>query len=129
APIQSHPLLSPSPLLTLALYPPYLRGPLTPTTLPIYAASIWLALNHPGIVCYVGLDSSHAAAVTAFTGLPTSGGMWREAMSPWTLAASWWFTLNQASVYIVEAPFTAPPLDIPCRLALDLGLVRVFIRA
>jgi len=126
--VQSPPLLSPSSLLTLAFWPSHLRGQLTPTTVPIYVASIWVFFNAHQPVCYIGLYSSHATAVSAFTGIPTYSGMWREVMSPWTLMASWWSALNQAEVYIVEAPFTAPPQDVPCRLALDLGTVKVFVR-
>ncbi|MEM3569502.1 MAG: hypothetical protein QXI20_08175 [Candidatus Jordarchaeales archaeon] len=126
--IKSNTFLSFSSLLTLVLWPPHLKGQLMPTMFPIYVSSIWVAFNAPQPVCYIGLDSSHAVAVTALTGLPTSSGMWREVVSLWTLAASWWFALNQAVVYIVEAPFTAPPQDVSCRLVLDLGTVKVFVR-
>lgn len=123
---QSPPLFSPSSLLTLALWPTHLKGPLMPTIIPVYAAAVWVALVKPQPVCYVGLYVSHASAVTAFTGLPTCGGMWREVISYWTVAASLWFAVGEAGVYIVEAAF-APPA--PSALVLDLGLVEVFFRS
>ncbi|MEM4674939.1 MAG: hypothetical protein QXM12_01480 [Nitrososphaerota archaeon] len=123
---QSPLIFSLSSPLALILWPTYLRGPLTPTTVPVYAAAVWVALVRPQPVCYVGLYVSHASAVTAFTGLPTCGGMWREVVSCWTIAASWWFTLSEADVYIVEAAF-APPA--PSTLVLDLGMVKVFFRS
>ncbi len=125
--ISNPPLVSPSSLLTLLLWPSQLKGTLTLSILPIYTASLWILLNNPQPVCYIGLDASHATAVTVFTGLPTTNGMWREVLGPSALFFSLSFSFTQATVYIVEAPFSLPP-GVHGRLALDLATIKVYVR-
>ncbi|MEX2706393.1 MAG: hypothetical protein Q6352_014245 [Candidatus Freyrarchaeum guaymaensis] len=124
------PFLSPTPFLFLLLWPPPARSMITPDLLPIYLASGWIMVNTQPFqpICYMGSDMFDASAITAFTGRPTTGGMWREVMNPLVQMASHLYITDLGTVYVVGPPFATPPPSVPCTLAADFGPIKIFVR-
>lgn len=122
--------LLPSPFLQLFLWPPLQRSMITLDILPFYLASGWIKTNTQALqpICYIGFSLTGASIINAFTGRPTTGGMWLEVMNPLTLIVSQLYILSYGTVYIVEFPFTSPPPSIPCKLAADYGVIKIFVR-
>lgn len=122
--------LLPSPFLQLLLWSPLQRSMITPDILPFYLASGWIRTNTQTFqpICYIGLSPTGASIITAFTGRPTTGGMWLEVMNPLVQIVSQLYTLNYGTVYVVEFPFNAPPPSISCTLAADFGTIKIFVR-
>lgn len=114
-PVQQGPIAYPnnsfsflsSPFLQLLLWSPQCRGMVTPDIFPLYLASGWIRANtQPSQpICYIGSSSTDAEVITAFTGRPTTGGMWLEVMNPLTQIASQLYTLNYGTVYVVGPPY------------------------
>ncbi len=120
----------PSPFLQLLLWPPQSRSMITLDIFPLYLASGWIRVNTQPFqpICYIGLSSTDAAVITAFTGRPTTGGMWLEVMNPLTQIVSQLYTLKYGTVYVVGPPFKAPPASIPSTLVADFGPIKIFVR-
>jgi hypothetical protein len=138
APVKQGPLaypnnsfsLLPSAFLQLLLWPPLQRSMVTLGIFPFYLASGWIRTNTQPFqpICYIGLNPTGASIITAFTGRPTTGGMWLEVMNPLIQIVSLLYILNYGTVYVVEFPFIAPPPSIPCTLAADYGTIKIFVR-
>ncbi|MBS7251102.1 MAG: hypothetical protein KIH08_11020, partial [Candidatus Freyarchaeota archaeon] len=96
-----------------------------------YLASLWIELftlpQQP--ICVlggrVGVDS---VAVTAFSGRPTTNGMWLEVMNPLIqIFVEYYFTYS-GTIYVIGPPFTSPPSTVSTTMVAQFGSVKIFVR-
>ncbi|MGQ9721893.1 MAG: ArnT family glycosyltransferase [Candidatus Jordarchaeum sp.] len=137
------PLLGPSASTYLILSPPTHRGliPISfdPTgnidpignTFYYYLASIWIQLHtlpYQPICVLGGRAGVDSIAITAFSGRPTTNGMWLEVMQPFLQPIVQYYFYNNATVYIIGPPFTSPPGSVPTNLVAQFGPIKIFER-
>nr|MDO8082915.1 hypothetical protein [Candidatus Freyarchaeota archaeon] len=122
------PSFSQPPFYQLLFWPSSSRSMITLDLIPLYLASGWIRANTLPFqpICYIGMSFSDAAAITAFTGRPTTGGMWTEVSNPLIQIVSYLYILNYGTVYVLG--MGVMPIGIPGTLAADFGTIKIFVR-
>ncbi|MFB0559829.1 MAG: hypothetical protein ACETWM_01170 [Candidatus Lokiarchaeia archaeon] len=96
-----------------------------------YLASIWIRFNtqpYQPICVLGGRAGVDSIAITAFSGRPTTNGMWLEVMHPLIQPIVEYYFYNNATIYVVGLPYISPPATVPTQLVADLGPVKIFER-
>ncbi|MEM2958813.1 MAG: hypothetical protein QW261_11005 [Candidatus Jordarchaeaceae archaeon] len=137
------PYLEPSAFSYLAFWPTLYRG-LTPinfdptgnidpvgNTFFYYLASLWIELfaSPQQPICVLGGRAGvDSVAITAFSGRPTTNGMWLEVMNPLIPIFLEYYYTNNGTIYIIGPPFTSPPPTVPTTMVAQFGPVKIFVR-
>nr|MDO8062452.1 hypothetical protein [Candidatus Freyrarchaeum guaymaensis] len=121
-------LFQPTPLMLIATWPQERRGLLTRDSMEMWMASLWIVGNVPPWqpVCVLGwMSMVEGDMITAFSGRPTTSGMWLEVMKPELALLVHGYVADHGVVYVVNAGLKPPPGLKP---ALKLNTVTIYVR-